>query len=115
MDFGTHSVSVFDAAVTMQGIPTSVVGLALSSPYNKTHSAAHPHMTDIAISIVSGEWTLRVKLVVGEWTLRVTHYPRHAGRKDKVVCGVACMCPARLHAPASNLKRNTVTCRPRHE
>jgi hypothetical protein len=32
----------------------------------------HPHITDIAMSIVLGEWTLRVKFVVGEWTLRVT-------------------------------------------
>jgi hypothetical protein len=40
----------------------------------------HPHITDIAISIVLGEWTLRVKFVVGEWTLRVTHYPRHASK-----------------------------------
>jgi hypothetical protein len=40
----------------------------------------HPHIIDIAISIVLGEWTLRVKFVVGEWTLRVTQYPRHAGR-----------------------------------
>jgi hypothetical protein len=115
MDFGTHSVSVFDASVTMQGIPTSVVGLALSSPYNKTDSAVHAHIIDIAISIVLGEWTLRVKFVVGEWTFRVTHYPRHAGRTEKVVCGVACTYLARLHAPGSSLKRNTVTCRPSHE
>jgi hypothetical protein len=52
----------------------------------------HPHITDIAMSIVLGEWTLRVKFVVGEWTLGVTHYLRRAGRTEKVVCGVAFMC-----------------------